>query len=152
MTRVVGAVRPASQHRVMHAVVMTGEPQDLLPPGRRAGDSQRDLSSFSAAVGEAHHLDTGNECVQAFGERDVVHIRATGPLEEAVRAVERIDGVASVSLADGGFDLLADDAGQVVAQVLAAVSSSGASVSAVEISQPDLEDVFLHLTGKALRD
>jgi ABC-2 type transport system ATP-binding protein len=32
------------------------------------------------------------------------------------------------------------------------VATAGASVSSVEVFEPNLEAVFLHLTGKALRD
>ena len=54
--------------------------------------------------------------------------------------------------AQGGIDLLAVDAGAVIARVIDAVSGDSVSISSVEIRQPDLEAVFLHLTGKALRD
>ena len=37
-------------------------------------------------------------------------------------------------------------------EILQAVSASGASVRSVEVLEPNLEAVFLHLTGKALRD
>ncbi len=36
--------------------------------------------------------------------------------------------------------------------LLAAVTGAGVTVRGVEIEEPDLEAVFLHLTGKALRD
>jgi ABC-2 type transport system ATP-binding protein len=36
--------------------------------------------------------------------------------------------------------------------LLAAIAGTDADVSGVEVREPDLEDVFLHLTGKALRD
>jgi ABC-2 type transport system ATP-binding protein len=32
------------------------------------------------------------------------------------------------------------------------VAEAGADVSTVEVTEPNLEAVFLHLTGKALRD
>jgi hypothetical protein len=32
------------------------------------------------------------------------------------------------------------------------VSATGATVTGVAVSEPNLEAVFLHLTGKALRD
>ena len=39
-----------------------------------------------------------------------------------------------------------------VTALLAAVATTGAEVSGVEVRSPDLEDVFLHVTGRALRD
>jgi ABC-2 type transport system ATP-binding protein len=40
----------------------------------------------------------------------------------------------------------------VLPQVLATAQQAGAVVHAVEVDEPDLEAVFLHLTGRALRD
>ena len=36
--------------------------------------------------------------------------------------------------------------------LLATVTGAGATIKGVEVVEPDLEAVFLHLTGKALRD
>ena len=36
--------------------------------------------------------------------------------------------------------------------VVLAVNDAGLDVHSVQISEPDLESVFLHLTGKALRE
>ena len=37
-------------------------------------------------------------------------------------------------------------------QLLQTSAAAGVEVSAVEVTEPDLEAVFLQLTGKALRD
>jgi ABC-2 type transport system ATP-binding protein len=57
-----------------------------------------------------------------------------------------------VTLADGSVEILAADAGQVLAPALAVLTQNGVNVSSVAVEEPDLEAVFLHLTGKALRD
>jgi ABC-2 type transport system ATP-binding protein len=44
------------------------------------------------------------------------------------------------------------DAPTAVAEVVTTATSAGVSLADVEITRPDLESVFLHLTGKALRD
>ncbi len=44
------------------------------------------------------------------------------------------------------------EAGAVLAPALEAITGSGATVSGIDVNEPDLEAVFLHLTGKALRD
>jgi ABC-2 type transport system ATP-binding protein len=49
-------------------------------------------------------------------------------------------------------DLLVVEARRLLPQVLTAMSRDGATIRSVEVVEPDLEAVFLHLTGKALRD
>ncbi len=44
------------------------------------------------------------------------------------------------------------DARSALPRVLAAATEAGLVVRAVEVHEPNLESVFLHLTGKALRD
>ena len=44
------------------------------------------------------------------------------------------------------------DAPTAISPIVTATSQAGVSLSDVEISRPDLESVFLQLTGKALRD
>ena len=48
--------------------------------------------------------------------------------------------------------MLVDDAGTWIAEILGKVSGAGVSVSSVDVDEPNLESVFLHLTGRALRD
>ncbi|WP_267471353.1 ABC transporter ATP-binding protein [Actinomarinicola tropica] len=95
---------------------------------------------------------TRRELTTSIGERDTIRIEASGHLEAAALAIQGIDGVVEATSADGSIRVLAVDAGAVIAEAIAIVSGDGGNVSSVEIAQPDLEAVFLHLTGKALRD
>jgi ABC-2 type transport system ATP-binding protein len=52
----------------------------------------------------------------------------------------------------GGVHLVAREAGPLLPRLLEAAEHAGAEVTSVELVEPDLEAVFLHLTGKALRD
>jgi ABC-2 type transport system ATP-binding protein len=102
--------------------------------------------------GQLRAEGTRRELTLGVGERDTLRIGLTGPVDASLEAVRALDGVASASAAEGGIDLLADDAGAVVARVLDACTTAGATITGVEITQPDLEAVFLDLTGKTLRD
>jgi linearmycin/streptolysin S transport system ATP-binding protein len=53
---------------------------------------------------------------------------------------------------DGGIQLLVDGARSLLPQLLQTVVAAGVAVKGVEVDEPNLETVFLHLTGKALRD
>jgi ABC-2 type transport system ATP-binding protein len=102
--------------------------------------------------GQLRAEGTQRELTRSIGELDTLRVGLTGSVEPALQAVRAIEGVESASAAEGGIDLLAEDAGAVVARVLDACTTAGASITGVEITQPDLEAVFLDLTGKSLRD
>ena len=53
---------------------------------------------------------------------------------------------------DGAVDLLVDDTGRALAEVVGAAERVKVVIAGIDTSEPDLEAVFLHLTGKALRD
>ena len=95
---------------------------------------------------------TRRELTLSIGELDTLRVGLAGPLDAPLAAVRALDGVDSATASEGGIDLLAEDAGSVVARVLDACTAAGASITGVEITQPDLEAVFLDLTGKSLRD
>jgi ABC-2 type transport system ATP-binding protein len=95
---------------------------------------------------------TRRELVASVGEQDRVHIAASGPLDQAAISIGALDGVTEASVTDTGFTLLANDAARVIAAAIETADGSGVTITSVEITQPDLEAVFLHLTGRALRD
>ncbi len=95
---------------------------------------------------------TRRELVELVGQHDRVRLSATGDLEGAIKAVTALDGVREADAYDGGLDLVVEAADRMLVDLLQAVSSAGASVSNVNVEEPNLEAVFLHLTGRALRD
>jgi ABC-2 type transport system ATP-binding protein len=95
---------------------------------------------------------TRRELVALVGERDRVGLAASGDLPAAAQALAALDRVEEVTLREGGLDLIVDGARQALPRILETAAAAGASVAGVEIAEPDLEAVFLHLTGKGLRD
>ena len=95
---------------------------------------------------------TRSELVSLVGEHDRVQLTATGNLEAGAEAVEALPAVQKASVRDGGIDLIVDGARSALPEILVRVSGANVAVSSVEVKEPDLEAVFLHLTGRALRD
>ena len=67
----------------------------------------------------------------------------------AWRAVE---GVQQVLTDDGKLSLLVDDSNQVLPRLFETAAPLGVRITEIDIIEPDLEAVFLQLTGRALRD
>jgi ABC-2 type transport system ATP-binding protein len=95
---------------------------------------------------------TRRELVALVGGRDRVALAASGDLAAAARAVHDLPGVEEATPREGGLDILVGEARRILPQLLETVSAAGVAIRSVEVIEPDLEAVFLHLTGKALRD
>jgi ABC-2 type transport system ATP-binding protein len=95
---------------------------------------------------------TRRELVGLVGSNDRIRISASGNLDAAVERIRDTEAVQSVARTQDGIDVVASRAGDIITEVLSAITGTGVVVANVDIDEPDLEDVFLHLTGKALRD
>jgi ABC-2 type transport system ATP-binding protein len=69
-----------------------------------------------------------------------------------VAALRALDGVEEATASDGRIELVVEKARNRLPQLLEVAAGAGAVIRSVEVVEPDLEAVFLHLTGKALRD
>jgi ABC-2 type transport system ATP-binding protein len=70
-----------------------------------------------------------------------------------VRRLEALPGVREVRAADGtGADLYADRGGSLIPEIVNLASATQVEIHDVHISEPSLENVFLHHTGRSLRE
>ncbi len=95
---------------------------------------------------------TRRELVERVGHTDTVTMAGTGDLRAAAAALQSVEGVAEVAQADGSLTMLVDRAAARLPSLLAKLAESDVAITSVNIDEPNLEAVFLHLTGKALRD
>jgi ABC-2 type transport system ATP-binding protein len=95
---------------------------------------------------------TRTELVRMVGQTDRISLGATGNTRAAADALRSFDGVLDATAREGGLDVIVPQAATRLPGILEAASRAGVVVRSVEVVEPDLEAVFLHLTGKALRD
>jgi ABC-2 type transport system ATP-binding protein len=92
------------------------------------------------------------ELVSLVGERDRVRLSAAGDLAKAAAALAIQPWVHEASVTDEGIDLVVEGASGNLPAILKDAATAGAAIKSVAVAEPDLEAVFLHLTGRALRD
>ena len=101
------------------------------------------LADRVAIIDEGKMLAVGTpeELIAKYGGEAVMYIQTEGKLkDEGLEETEK------------GYRIKLKDAGREAPQVLADLGREGVKVKYVEIKTPTLEDVFLNLTGKELRD
>lgn len=95
---------------------------------------------------------TRAELIAMVGGRDRVHLATADRTDDALEALGAHASVDEITQGDGGIDLLVRGGGAALPRLLEVAQESGIGVTGVDIIEPNLEAVFLHLTGKALRD
>lgn len=97
-------------------------------------------------------LGTHEELTAIVGEHDRITLELTDATPGAAPAFVDVPGVQRVTEHDGSLELLAADGATLLPALFARAAERGVGVRSVTLHRPDLESVFLHLTGRALRD
>jgi ABC-2 type transport system ATP-binding protein len=95
----------------------------------------------------------------------LLRLRFGNQTAELLESLKALAGVREVRVLDApkessvegtkehaGVDIYADRGGSLIPEIASLAASSGAELSDVHISEPSLENLFLHHTGRSLRD
>jgi ABC-2 type transport system ATP-binding protein len=147
-------VDPQSRNAILEAVeALTGEGMAVLYTTHYMEEAERLCDRVGIIdAGRLQAEGTRRELVARVGQLDTVTVEATGDTAAAAAAVAALDGVDDTSVTADGLVATVAGAGGRLGSLLAAVADAGAQVRAVQVDEADLEAVFLHLTGRALRD
>ncbi len=97
-------------------------------------------------------MGTLNELRDVVGGMDVITVSVENVSDDVLEQVRASEGITKADRSDGGLTVLTASSGSVLGKLVATLESEGAHVTSVTVAEPDLESVFLHLTGKSLRD
>jgi len=83
----------------------------------------------------------------------LLRLRFTTLPQDLTTSLQALPGVTEVRSKDAASaDLYADRGGQLIGAIVAAAQSAGVDLCDVHIAEPSLETLFLHHTGRSLRD
>ncbi|CAG0959746.1 Linearmycin resistance ATP-binding protein LnrL [Anaerolineales bacterium] len=95
---------------------------------------------------------TNDELVKLVGQQTRIDLTLNARVEEVMSAWREVEGVSQVTAEDGVVTVLVNDSNLVLPHLFEAAAHFSARITSVDIREPNLEAVFLHLTGRALRD
>ena len=117
-------------------------------------EEAQELSDHIAIMDRGRLIACGSheELVKIVGEQDRVDLSLNVPATSVVERWRQLEGVRQVSTENGTVTLLVDDSNRVLPHLFEMAGEASARITSVDIQEPNLEAVFLHLTGRALRD
>lgn len=104
--------------------------------------------------GELIAMGTQTELTRQVGENDnlVLHIDENQNGEILAAAIRKIHSVLKADVTDHTVSVIVPEAEEILAPVITVANELGIKIRSVDIQEPNLESVFLSLTGRALRD
>jgi ABC-2 type transport system ATP-binding protein len=105
--------------------------------------------------GELLVLDTPQALKRSIGEGDVLEIGLAGDETsrgQAMSALAGLDGQAVISATDGALHVRARNAVSLLPLIVESLKVAEVPFGEVRLRQNTLEDVFIHLTGRRLRE
>jgi ABC-2 type transport system ATP-binding protein len=122
-------------------------------------EEAQELSDQIAIMDQGKVIACGThaDLIRLVGEMDRIDLTLNAGSELVTESWRKTAGVHSLSAEDSRngnspLTLLVEDSNLVLPRLFESASQSGVRITSVNIQEPNLEAVFLHLTGKALRD
>lgn len=118
-----------------------------------------EAAELSDRVGIMDHgvliaLGTQAELTKQVGEMEtlILHIGENDDPERLAGAIRTLKGVKKADVTDHTVTVIVPEAEEVLAPAVTKANELGIKIHSVDMREPNLEAVFLHLTGRALRD
>lgn len=102
--------------------------------------------------GQIIALDTPSALIRSLGEGIILVGLANSEAQNVAAQVAQLPSVKAVTRSDGHLKIEAHRAQETLMDVLDITNRLDVRIASLEILEPNLETVFLHLTGKQLRD
>ena len=104
--------------------------------------------------GELIALGTQDELTKQVGQAEtlILHIGENEDPDALAKAVSSVEGVQKADVTNNEVSIITSDAKDILAGVVGKANERGIKIRSMDIREPNLEAVFLHLTGRALRD
>jgi ABC-2 type transport system ATP-binding protein len=147
-------IDPQTRRRILDSVKAFNQQGMTVLYTTHYMEEAQELSDHIAIMdqGQVIAYGTHDELVEIVGELDRIDLTVNTGAAPVLDEWRVMDGVRHVASEDGNWTLLVEDSNVVLPGLFESANDAGVRITTVDIQEPNLEAVFLHLTGRALRD
>jgi ABC-2 type transport system ATP-binding protein len=149
-------IDPQSRRRILDTVIELNRQGLTVLYTTHYLEEAQELSNRIGIIdhGQLIAIGTQEELRKLVNNFDIIRLEVSSQMsnEETAGALSQLPGVHRAYSENGHIVLQTPDASLLLSSLVAQASRGGTSIKKLEIQESNLEAVFLHLTGRALRD
>jgi ABC-2 type transport system ATP-binding protein len=147
-------IDPQSRRHILDEVIALNRAGTSVLYTTHYMEEAQELSHTIAIMDHGRIIARGShaELVQQVGEVDHLELVTSQSPEQALEIWKDVEGVTKAFVQDGKTVLWAKAGDALLPRLFERAAAVGLRVLSVQVQEPNLESVFLHLTGRALRD
>ena len=147
-------VDPQSRNAILESVeVLSREGMAVLYTTHYMEEAERLCDRIGIIdSGQVIAEGTTKQLVAVIGEQERLRIEVSGHLDGVSERLQAVVGDGTVSVEEHAVVVLTDNASRHLPSIIEQLGTQDIQIGSIEVTRPDLEAVFLHLTGKALRE
>jgi len=147
-------IDPQSRRNILDSVVDLKEQGMTVLYTTHYMEEAQELSDHIGIVDHGKMIANGthDELVKLVGEQTRIDLTLDTDAGSVLDEWRGVEGVSQVTAENGLVTALVGDSNEVLPRLFDVTNRLSARITSVDIQEPNLETVFLHLTGRALRD
>jgi len=147
-------IDPQSRRHILDNVIELNQKGMTVLYTTHYMEEAAELSNHIAIMDKGRVIAYGThaELIKMVGEQTRIDVTLNTEAEKVLSVWRATEGVSKIDSTDGKVTALVDDSNRVLPRLFDAASKVNVRITSVDIQEPNLETVFLHLTGRALRD
>ncbi len=147
-------IDPQSRRNILDSVVALKDQGMTVLYTTHYMEEAQELSNHIAIMDHGKMIADGthDELVKLVGGQTRIDLSLDIEANAVLDAWKTVEGVSQVFAENGLITVLVEDSNRSLPLLFESATSCSARITSVDILEPNLEAVFLHLTGRALRD